>query len=90
MKVHEMWRWSVRVTIRSSLLCVFLLQDEEHHEQTSDVRAQLKFFEQLERLEKQRKDDEEREILLKVAKVGSAFHTRVQWKTDVRLFSHGH
>ncbi|KAG7329426.1 hypothetical protein KOW79_007600 [Hemibagrus wyckioides] len=43
-------------------------KDEEHHEQTSDVRAQLKFFEQLERLEKQRKDDEEREILLKVAK----------------------
>ncbi|XP_053487157.1 transcription initiation factor TFIID subunit 4 isoform X1 [Ictalurus furcatus] len=43
-------------------------KDEEHHEQTSDVRTQLKFFEQLERLEKQRKDDEEREILLKVAK----------------------
>ncbi|TSK28068.1 Transcription initiation factor TFIID subunit 4 [Bagarius yarrelli] len=43
-------------------------KDEEHHEQSSDVRTQLKFFEQLERLEKQRKDDEEREILLKVAK----------------------
>uniref|UniRef100_A0A3B1KGL7 Si:dkey-219c3.2 n=1 Tax=Astyanax mexicanus TaxID=7994 RepID=A0A3B1KGL7_ASTMX len=43
-------------------------KDEETLEQTSDVRTQLKFFEQLERLEKQRKDDEEREILLKVAK----------------------
>ncbi|XP_072520014.1 transcription initiation factor TFIID subunit 4 [Salminus brasiliensis] len=43
-------------------------KDEERLEQTSDVRTQLKFFEQLERLEKQRKDDEEREILLKVAK----------------------
>ncbi|KAI5105404.1 transcription initiation factor TFIID subunit 4 [Silurus meridionalis] len=43
-------------------------KDEEHHEQTSDVRTQLKFFEQLEKMEKQRKDDEEREILLKVAK----------------------
>ncbi|KAI4899702.1 hypothetical protein NFI96_001079 [Prochilodus magdalenae] len=43
-------------------------KDEERYEQTSDVRTQLKFFEQLERLEKQRKDDEEREILLKVAK----------------------
>ncbi|MCJ8734335.1 hypothetical protein PDJAM_G00234010 [Pangasius djambal] len=43
-------------------------KDEEHHEQTSDVRTQLKFFEQLERLEKQRKDDQEREILLKAAK----------------------
>ncbi|XP_066505994.1 transcription initiation factor TFIID subunit 4 isoform X2 [Hoplias malabaricus] len=43
-------------------------KDEERYEQVSDVRTQLKFFEQLERLEKQRKDDEEREILLKVAK----------------------
>uniref|UniRef100_A0A3Q2XQY8 Transcription initiation factor TFIID subunit 4-like n=1 Tax=Hippocampus comes TaxID=109280 RepID=A0A3Q2XQY8_HIPCM len=42
--------------------------DEEHHEQTSDVRSQLRFFEQLERLEKQRKDEQEREILLKAAK----------------------
>lgn len=34
-----------------------------------DVRAQLKFFEQLDRLERQRKDEQEREILLKAAKV---------------------
>lgn len=46
-----------------------LLQDEEHHEQTTDVRSQLRFFEQLERMEKQRKDEQEREILLKAAKV---------------------
>ncbi|XP_051918261.1 transcription initiation factor TFIID subunit 4-like [Hippocampus zosterae] len=44
------------------------VKDEEHHEQTSDVRSQLRFFEQLERLEKQRKDEQEREILLKAAK----------------------
>ncbi|XP_061697150.1 transcription initiation factor TFIID subunit 4-like isoform X2 [Syngnathoides biaculeatus] len=44
------------------------IKDEEHHEQTSDVRSQLRFFEQLERLEKQRKDEQEREILLKAAK----------------------
>ncbi|XP_054631309.1 transcription initiation factor TFIID subunit 4-like [Dunckerocampus dactyliophorus] len=43
-------------------------KDEDHHEQTSDVRSQLRFFEQLERLEKQRKDEQEREILLKAAK----------------------
>uniref|UniRef100_A0A3Q0S6W7 Si:dkey-219c3.2 n=1 Tax=Amphilophus citrinellus TaxID=61819 RepID=A0A3Q0S6W7_AMPCI len=43
-------------------------KDEERHEQTSDVRSQLRFFEQLERLEKQRKDEQEREILLKAAK----------------------
>ncbi|GAA6101317.1 transcription initiation factor TFIID subunit 4-like isoform X1 [Tachysurus ichikawai] len=67
---------ATEVRLRSTLENVSVLarhrteasKDEEHHEQTSDVRAQLKFFEQLERLEKQRKDDEEREILLKVAK----------------------
>lgn len=44
-------------------------QDDEWYEQATDVRSQLKFFEQLERLEKQRKDEQEREILLKAAKV---------------------
>lgn len=44
-------------------------QDEERHEQMSDVRSQLRFFEQLELMEKQRKDEQEREILLKAAKV---------------------
>ncbi|KAM4573239.1 transcription initiation factor TFIID subunit 4-like [Odontesthes bonariensis] len=43
-------------------------KDEDHYEQTSDVRSQLRFFEQLERMEKQRKDEQEREILLKAAK----------------------
>ncbi|KAK5866727.1 hypothetical protein PBY51_011280 [Eleginops maclovinus] len=41
---------------------------EEDQECVSDVRSQLRFFEHLERLEKQRKDDQEREILLKAAK----------------------
>lgn len=45
------------------------MQDDEWYEQATDVRSQLKFFEQLERLEKQRKDEHEREILLKAAKV---------------------
>ncbi|KAJ8419095.1 hypothetical protein AAFF_G00005940 [Aldrovandia affinis] len=44
------------------------LKDDFRHRQTSDPRSQLKFLEQLDRLEKQRKDDEEREILLRVAK----------------------
>ncbi|KAM3610139.1 uncharacterized protein V6R79_026021 [Siganus canaliculatus] len=43
-------------------------KDEEQQEQTSDVRSQLRFFEQLERMEKQRKDEQEREMLLKAAK----------------------
>ncbi|XP_064189864.1 transcription initiation factor TFIID subunit 4-like isoform X1 [Anguilla rostrata] len=43
-------------------------KDDVRHRQTSDTRAQLKFLEQLDRLEKERKDGEEREILLRVAK----------------------
>ena len=48
---------------------VFCWQEEGCYEQNSDVRAQLKFFEQLDQLEKQRKEEQEREILLKAAKV---------------------
>ncbi|KAM9510075.1 transcription initiation factor TFIID subunit 4-like isoform 2-T2 [Guaruba guarouba] len=43
-------------------------KDDEWYEQATDVRSQLKFFEHLECLEKQRKDEQEREILLKAAK----------------------
>ncbi|XP_052438688.1 transcription initiation factor TFIID subunit 4 isoform X2 [Carassius gibelio] len=43
-------------------------KEDEWLEQASDVRSQLKFFEQLERMEKQRKDEREREILLRAAK----------------------
>ncbi|KPP68033.1 transcription initiation factor TFIID subunit 4-like [Scleropages formosus] len=44
-------------------------KDDSRHEQISDVRAQLKFFEQLDHMEKQKKEEQEREILLKAAKV---------------------
>ncbi|KAM9786022.1 transcription initiation factor TFIID subunit 4-like [Neosynchiropus ocellatus] len=43
-------------------------KEDGEHEQSSDVRGQLKFFEQLDQMEKQKKEDLEREILLKVAK----------------------
>ncbi|XP_071332835.1 transcription initiation factor TFIID subunit 4-like [Trachinotus anak] len=43
-------------------------KEDERSEQVSDVRAQLKFFEQLDQMEKQRKEEQEREILLKAAK----------------------
>ncbi|XP_078469923.1 uncharacterized protein LOC144732322 [Lampetra planeri] len=43
-------------------------RDSDDSEQMSDVRSQLRFFEQLDRLEKQRKDEQEREILLRAAK----------------------
>ncbi|KAG5281870.1 hypothetical protein AALO_G00049720 [Alosa alosa] len=43
-------------------------KEEERHDQVSDVRTQLKFFEQLDQMEKQRKEEQEREILMKAAK----------------------
>uniref|UniRef100_A0A673CLS0 TATA-box binding protein associated factor 4 n=1 Tax=Sphaeramia orbicularis TaxID=375764 RepID=A0A673CLS0_9TELE len=43
-------------------------KEDERYEQVNDVRAQLKFFEQLDQMEKQRKEEQEREILLKAAK----------------------
>nr|XP_060627984.1 transcription initiation factor TFIID subunit 4 isoform X2 [Anolis sagrei ordinatus] len=43
-------------------------KDDERYDQASDVRAQLKFFEQLDQIEKQRKDEQEREILMRAAK----------------------
>lgn len=49
-----------------------VLQEDDGYEQDGDVRAQLKFFEQLDQLEKQRKEEQEREILLKAAKVRPA------------------
>lgn len=43
----------------------------ENYILSSDTRSQLKFLEKLDQLEKQRKDLEEREMLLKAAKVRS-------------------
>ncbi|CAL8339547.1 unnamed protein product [Lota lota] len=46
----------------------FGFKEESSYEVSSDVRAQLRFFEQLDQLEKQRKEGQERQILLKAAK----------------------
>ncbi|XP_030624555.1 transcription initiation factor TFIID subunit 4 [Chanos chanos] len=43
-------------------------KEDDRYEQISDVKAQLKFFEQLDQMEKQRKEEQEREILMKAAK----------------------
>uniref|UniRef100_A0A3B4DSG9 TAFH domain-containing protein n=1 Tax=Pygocentrus nattereri TaxID=42514 RepID=A0A3B4DSG9_PYGNA len=43
-------------------------KEDGRFEQVTDVRAQLKFFEQLDQLEKQKKEEQEREILMKAAK----------------------
>lgn len=59
----------VPVDLGHSDVSLSVCQEDERYEQVSDVRAQLKFFEQLDRLERQRKEEQEREILLKAAKV---------------------
>ncbi|XP_018961598.1 transcription initiation factor TFIID subunit 4 isoform X2 [Cyprinus carpio] len=43
-------------------------KEDSRYEQVEDVRSQLKFFEQLDLLEKQKKEEQEREILMKAAK----------------------
>ncbi|XP_022538488.2 transcription initiation factor TFIID subunit 4 [Astyanax mexicanus] len=43
-------------------------KEDGRYEQVTDVRAQLKFFEQLDQMEKQKKEEQEREILMKAAK----------------------
>ncbi|KAM4704976.1 transcription initiation factor TFIID subunit 4B [Rhinophrynus dorsalis] len=43
-------------------------KQSDRYLKSSDVKAQLKFLEQLEHLEKQRKNEEEREMLLRAAK----------------------
>ncbi|XP_068093395.1 transcription initiation factor TFIID subunit 4B isoform X2 [Hyperolius riggenbachi] len=43
-------------------------KQNDRYVQSSDVRAQLKFLEQLEHLERQRRNEEEREMLLRAAK----------------------
>ncbi|XP_068118167.1 transcription initiation factor TFIID subunit 4 [Hyperolius riggenbachi] len=43
-------------------------KEDDRYDLTSDVRTQLKFFEQLDQIEKQRKDEQEREILMRAAK----------------------
>ncbi|CAH2303172.1 transcription initiation factor TFIID subunit 4 [Pelobates cultripes] len=43
-------------------------KEDDRYEQSTDVRTQLKFFEQLDHIEKQRKDEQEREILMRAAK----------------------
>ena len=44
-------------------------QDDSHYEITSQVREQLKFLEGIDRVHTKRKQEQEREKLLKAAKV---------------------
>lgn len=70
-----------------SLTPTFYLQADPWHVQVSDVRSQLRFLEEIERLKKRRKDEEERETLLRLARVSfSAVDQNNLWRTS--LFQH--
>ncbi|CAB3381433.1 Hypothetical predicted protein [Cloeon dipterum] len=45
-----------------------MLKLESHYEPTQDVRAKLRFLEDLDRMERRRHDEQERELLLRAAK----------------------
>lgn len=62
-------------------------QEHDKYEKSSDVRAQLKFFEQLDHLEKQRKEEQEREILLKAAKVQCRWQTSEYCPSSITYIS---
>lgn len=52
---------------------LLIFQNDPRYEVTQDVRAQTKFLEELDRLEKKRHEEQEREMLLRAAKVGLSF-----------------
>uniref|UniRef100_UPI00398E92BC transcription initiation factor TFIID subunit 4-like n=1 Tax=Pristiophorus japonicus TaxID=55135 RepID=UPI00398E92BC len=47
---------------------MMVYKDDDRYTLLNDTRSQVKFFEQLDRLEKQRKDEDERETMLRLAK----------------------
>lgn len=61
---------AVAVYVKAQLTITNLsFQGNDRYIVSSDTRAQLRFLEKLDHLEKQRKDEEEREMLLRAAKV---------------------
>ncbi|KAM9506128.1 transcription initiation factor TFIID subunit 4-like [Salvelinus alpinus] len=64
---HRLQNLLEKVTVVAQQKSITFKEDDKC-EQVSDVRAQLKFFEQLDQMEKQRKEEQEREILMKAAK----------------------
>lgn len=47
-------------------------QGDARHEKTSDVRSQLRFLGEVESLKKKRQDEEERERMMRLARVSGA------------------
>ena len=60
----------VSIFVIKWMMVIFVtIQDDSHYEITSQVREQLKFLEGIDRVHTKRKQEQEREKLLKAAKV---------------------
>jgi transcription initiation factor TFIID subunit 4 len=55
--------------VKSYLILNIIFKTNENYEMTNDVKSQIRFIEELDKIEKKKKDEAEREKLLKAAKV---------------------
>ena len=68
----------------SSVDEAFYWQVDKRYEPSHDVRSQLKFLEELDKLERKKHDDSEREVLLKAAKSRSKTEDPEQAKLKLK------
>ena len=62
-------RFSVEKLFQSFFKCWWTFQGDQRYETTAEIRGQLRFIEELDKLEKKRHEEAEREVLLRAAKV---------------------
>lgn len=67
---------------------ISFLQNNPNYVVYQDVKAQVQFLQELDRIEKKRHEEQEREVLIKAAKVGGSGGQSMFWGgcTDISLF----